>query len=272
MANEIVTIVENPTKELDFIQVNILEHLTKVAHENPRNITSIISAIESEIFADKETALECFYIKPATGISELSQDLKNASLGKNKSQLKAENIIVGESVRFAEIVAANWAHLQIRVFIKSETNTIVTATCECYDAQNNRFLSIDVPRSIASKGIKYSDSMVQNTRLAAQKIAFRNGLFTIIPKSTFASTIAKIKQVAMSEDPKPLAAQFTANGVTTDELCNYLQLSHLSELNNWHAVILRGLINQIKNGSETIDSIFRTKFETDIIKIRNGNT
>lgn len=214
----------------------------------PRNIQQCLDNIRTLSMIDEETMESCFY--------HLERKDKDG-------QIKE---IEGMSVRMAEIFVSCWGNLRVATRIIGNDGRKITAQGICFDVQNNVAVSSETSRRITNKsGKTYSDDMQIVTGNAASAIAFRNAVFKVIPAAVTKSVTNEIKQrllemtsTKISQKRRSAVEWFTKRGVTEDELRKYLGTDNLETISAEAIVVLRGVATAIREGSSSIDEVFRS--------------
>jgi hypothetical protein len=244
MENQIQIISSEAIEAINRAEVDV--QIT-TAKKYPRELRKVLTQIETLATLDTETAEDCFYaLKRGKG-----DDAK---------------IIEGLSVRFAEIIANAWGNLRIATRIIGNDGKMITAQGVCHDLESNVATSVEVRRRITDKyGKTYSDDMQVVTGNAASAIAYRNAVLKVIPKAITKSIVEQTKQVAMGKaldietSRNNALANFKKIGVSDVQICEYLEVKSISEIDKEHLFTLKGLWNAIKEGSTTVKETFIQK-------------
>lgn len=224
----------------------------------PRNIQQCLDNIRALSMIDEETMESCFY--------HLERKDKDG-------QIKE---IEGMSVRMAEIFVSCWGNLRVATRIIGNDGRKITAQGICFDVQNNVAVSSETSRRITNKsGKTYSDDMQIVTGNAASAIAFRNAVFKVIPAAVTKSVTNEIKQrllemtsTKISQKRRNAVEWFTKRGVTEDELRKYLGTDNLETISAEEIVELRGVATAIREGSSSIDEVFRSNSDVRTVSDR----
>ena len=92
--------------------------------------------------------------------------------------------ITGPSVHLAKLIVSNWGNVRAEAKVVQITDKQVISRGTCWDLENNVATAFEVRRSIVGKGgQRYSDDMITVTGNAANAIAYRNAVFSVIPKA-----------------------------------------------------------------------------------------
>lgn len=131
------------------------------AHQYPRSISRCVNNSIAIATMDMETAQSCGYALPRGG-----------------------KPITGPSVHLAKIIAQQYGNMRAEARVVNVTATQVVSRGTAWDLENNYAVAFEVRRSIlTSKGGRFSEDMITVTGNAANAIAFRNAIFTLVPKA-----------------------------------------------------------------------------------------
>ena len=237
---------------MEIVQVNQAEMLQAInrsevdmqistAKAYPRDVKAALKRIEELAFMDQETEESCFYV--------LRRDNQKP--------------IDGLSVRMAEIIAGSWGNLRVQARIIGNDGKTITAQAVCHDLETNFAVSVEVKRRITDKnGKTYSEDMQVVTGNAACAIAFRNAVLKVVPKAITKKAINNIKQVALGKaidletSRQNCIANFAKVGVTTEMLCQYLDIKSAEEIGKEQIFELRATWNAIKEGTTSVQETF----------------
>lgn len=215
----------------------------------PRNLTNVLSEIETMATLDEETAMECFYVLPRSG-----KDIE------------------GVSVRLAEIIASAWGNLRVQTRITANDGKMITAQSVCHDLEKNVAIAVEVKRRITDKyGKTYNEDMQVVTGNAASAIAFRNAVLKVIPKAVTKRTLDTIKKVSlgnaadMTTRRRNVVAFYSKFNITEEQLLQFLEIDKIDRIDAEMLFQLQGIANAIREGSTTAqESIL------DVIKEREN--
>lgn len=129
--------------------------------------------------------------------------------------------IEGPSVRLAEAAVASWGHTRSGAMVVGADATHVIARGFCHDLQKNNFVAFEQKRRITSKnGTRFNEDMITVTGAAASKIAWRNAIFGVIPRSyveearQYAKAVAAKSITSVVDSRKAALEWWTKNGGT----------------------------------------------------------
>jgi len=247
--------VENET---EFMQVEVIDPkqqgavmesqmrvLSSIARANPRSIALFRQEALSLVTADTETAESCFYSLKRTSADGTSK------------------LIIGPSVRLAEIAQSCYQHLWVDTGIISEGQDTLVARATAIDVQRNICISKQVVRRISGKnGRRYSADMIAVTANAAQSIAARNVIQAVIPRTYINQLLDAARKVAVG-DVKTLAERrqrmmewASKSGIPTYRIFAALGVRGVEDIGLAQLEIATGLKTAINEGEMTIDEAF----------------
>src|SRR5262245_14352963 len=162
------TAAPEPMLPMTVLPAGALETITRAeidtqvhtAHKFRRSLAAFRSQALTMATLDQETAAACTYMLP-----------------------RDKKTIEGPSIRLAEIVLATWGNLRAGSRLIAEDEKSVTSQGFCHDLENNVAITVEVRRKITSRfGARFSDDMVNVTANAANAIALRNAIFSVVPR------------------------------------------------------------------------------------------
>lgn len=216
------------------------------AHAHPRNTAACINDALAMATMDVDTAMTCGYSVPRGG-----------------------KAITGPSVHLAKIIMQNWGNFRGEAKVIATTEKYVESEAIAWDLQKNVAIKVTVKRSIMTKNGKMADDMIIVTGNAANSIALRNAIFSVIPKAV-TDKIYKASQQKIIGDASELAK--TIKGVFTAFKKNYgedqeavlkiVGKTQISQLTNDDLVTLIGVGQALKDGDTTPEIIFKRAEKT----------
>jgi hypothetical protein len=229
------------------------EHAAMVAtanlDKNRRSIAKFLSTLEAYATHSQPVALGMFYSLP-----------------------RANKMIVGPSVRFAEVVAPCWKNNSSGSRIVGIAENTVTAQGVFIDFEANMRNVKEVPRRITdSKGGRFNDDMILTTSRAALSIAYRDAILKGgVPQALWGPAYEAAKQIAvgkaMSHQQRIDAAmEFTGKlGITEWQVMNALGCASPKDMETDHLLTLKVLVQEIQKGEKTVEEVFGSKFDKEI--------
>jgi len=256
--SQVQTVEVMQTEQLQSMDRAEIDMQIATAKKFPRDIQQCLDNIRALSMIDEDTMESCFY--------HLERKDKDG-------QIKE---IEGMSVRMAEILVSCWGNLRVATRIIGNDGRKITAQGICFDVQNNVAVSCETSRRITNKnGKTYSDDMQIVTGNAASAIAFRNAVFKVIPAAVTKAVTNEIRQrllemtsTKISQKRRNAVEWFTKRGVTESELKKYLGTDNLETISAEEIVNLRGVATAIREGSSSIDEIFRNNSDDRTVSDR----
>lgn len=250
--------MENEIKVLntDIVKDTQFESQIDIAKRYPRDLTRIINNSIAIVTMDKETAETCNYNLPRAGKK-----------------------ISGASVHLARIIVQQYGNLRVESRVTHSDNKQVYAEAICFDLESNVAVKSTTSKSILNKGgQKFTEDMIIVTGKAAAAIAYRNAVFSVIPKAI----VDKVYNAAMREITGDLSTEdmlikrrkaafdtFKSEfGVEEKEILDYLGLNTINQIKKDEIVIMIGMFNSLKDGEITVNEMFNRKSKSEI-KIEN---
>lgn len=222
----------------------VIDIQISTAKAYPRNIKRSTDNAIAIVTIDADTAKTCTYSVPRGG-----------------------KAITGPSVHLAKILAQVWGNLRIDAKVVSIDQRQVTSEAFCFDLENNLAIKTQVKRSIMGRSGRYNDDMIAVTGNAANAIALRNAVLSVIPRaivnkvynsalqaitgdlSSQAKLVAKRKQV--------FDALRDTYSVTEKEILSAIGKVAIDHVTADDIVVLIGIGTAIKDGDTTVDFAFK---------------
>lgn len=231
--------------ELEAIEKSNIDIQVATAKRYPRNVELAIKNSETMATMDFETAKKCSYT------------LK-----------RKDKDITGPTVHLAKIIASNWGNLRTEARVVGITGKQVISRGICWDLETNNAAAFETRRGITDKDGKiYSDDMVTVTGNAASAIAFRNAVFSVIPRPIVDRVYKKAMQMVadvesrknngnIEETAKQWLSFFeTQYKIKPEELLQLLKLSSTKDFTADTMVTLNGLHQAIVDGDTTVNEL-----------------
>lgn len=218
------------------------------AKANPRSMTLFYKRAEAMITMDKETAETCMY-----RLRRRDPD----SPGGFK-------IIEGESVRFAEIVAACYGNMRTAAQIVQRSPTYTTVRAVSHDLESNNLMAVEkIARTTYRDGTPYNDDMAITATNAAVSKAIRDAIFRVVPKALVKGLREKAKQVAFGDGKvfaerrqKAVDWATKTKGVPLERVLATLEVKGIDDMGIDHLEILTGYKTAILEGDMKIEEAF----------------
>lgn len=217
------------------------------AHQYPRNIQRAVDNAIAVVVMDEETAKSCTYALSRGG-----------------------KPITGPSVNLAKILAQTWGNMRVQAKVISIEDKQITSQAIAWDLESNLAIQVEVKRSIYSKSSgRYSDDMITMTGNAANSIALRNAIYSVIPKAvvdkTYKAAQAKITgnlsdETALKAKRKQVIEKLKGTyQVTDEEILFAIGKASVDHIDADDIVVLIGIGTAIKDGDTTVEEAFKRK-------------
>ncbi len=237
-------------QEVQVVQVDAVERANvdsqvATAKRYPRNIKRSIDNSIVMATMDSETAQSCGYALPRGG-----------------------KPITGPSVHLAKIVVSNWGNMRTEAKVVQITDKQIISRGTCWDLEANVASAFEVRRSIVdSKGKRYSDDMITVTGNAANSIAYRNAVFSVVPKAV----VDKVYKAAqrfitgdLSDEEKLIKRRTDAInhfneewGITEAEVIRLCGKQTVNQIRANEIALLLGMAQSLKDGDTTVEDLMK---------------
>lgn len=218
----------------------------------PRNIRRSTENALAIVTIDTETAKTCTYSVPRGG-----------------------KAITGPSVHLAKILAQVWGNLRIEAKVVAVDATQVTSEAVCFDLENNLAIKTQVKRSIMGRSGRFSEDMVTVTGNAANSIALRNAVLSVIPRAIVDKVYNAAKATItgdVSDKNKLLVKRkqvfdglMEGLGLTEKEVLSAIGKASVDFVTADDLVVLIGIGTAIKDGDTTVEEAFKgAKKQADV--------
>ena len=221
------------------IQRAEVDIMISTARRYPRNERECVNAALSLATADQDMASGCFYKLPRGG-----------------------KVIEGPSVRLAEIMVYAWGHTRSGARIIGQSQKDITLQSSFIDLQRNNGVIQEVRRRIQyADGTPYNDDMIQVTTMAGAAIAWRNGVFRIIPRGYVNRIMKEAQRVAvgdartLEERRAKCVAAFQKYGIFEPVLCAHMGIAKPEEIDLDGLDYLIGIFNSIRDGEMDVNEL-----------------
>lgn len=241
--------------QLDAIEKANVDTQVSTAKQYPRDITRALNNSIVMATIDQQTAQTMGYALPRGG-----------------------KPITGPSVHLAKLIVSNWGNIRAEAKVVQITDSQVVSRGTCWDLENNVATAFEVRRSIKGKnGQRFTDDMITVVGNAANAIAYRNAVFSVIPKAI----TDKVYQAAqhcitgdLSDDAKLLQRRTQClkffndeYGISEAEVVKLCGKQTVNQIRGEEIALLIGIYQSLKDGDTTVDEIMKP-----IRKEENKNT
>lgn len=231
--------------QLDAIEKANVDTQVSTAKQYPRDITRALNNSIVMATIDQQTAQTMGYALPRGG-----------------------KPITGPSVHLAKLIVSNWGNIRAEAKVVQITESQVVSRGTCWDLENNVATAFEVRRSIKGKnGQRFTDDMITVVGNAANAIAYRNAVFSVIPKAI----TDKVYQAAqhcitgdLSDDAKLLQRRTQClkffndeYGITEAEVVKLCGKQTVNQIRGEEIALLIGIYQSLKDGDTTVDEIMK---------------
>lgn len=254
MENEIVPHAEYETLQvqnvqgviqLDAVERANVDSQVATAKQYPRDIRRAVNNSVAMATMDYNTAQSCGYALPRGG-----------------------KPITGPSVHLAKLIVSNWGNIRAEAKVVQVTDKQVISRGTCWDLENNVATAIEVRRSIVGRnGQRFNDDMITVTGNAANSIAYRNAVFSVIPKAV----TDKVYQAAqhlitgdLSDEEKVVARRKKCidffkeeYGISEEEVVALCGKQTVNQIKSDQIALLLGITQSLKDGDTTIEELMK---------------
>jgi dUTPase len=263
MENQIdeVELMQHITPEVIYQQDKAaIDMQISTAKAFPRNVKRATENALALVTMDVATAEKCTYSVP-----------------------RGDKPITGPSVHLAKVLAQVWGNMRIEAKVVAIDQSHVTSEAVCFDLENNLAIKTQVKRLIlqnemtwneekrkmirTGKMVRMSEDMVTVTGNAANAIALRNAILSVVPKGVVDKVYNAAKQAItgdISDKTKLIAKRKQvfeglrdSFNLTEKEILAAIGKAALDHVTGDDLVVLIGVAQSIKDGDTTIEQAFK---------------
>lgn len=174
--------------------------------------------------------------------------------------------ITGPSVHLAKIIVSNWGNMRTEAKVVQITDKQIISRGTAWDLETNVASAFEVRRSIVDKyGKRYSDDMITVTGNAANSIAYRNAVFSVVPKAVVDKVYKSAqKQITgdLSNEEKLIKRRTEAIkyfgdewGINEEEVIKLCGKQTINQIKSDELALLIGMTQSLKDGDTTVDEL-----------------
>lgn len=231
--------------QLDTIERANVDSQIATAKQYPRDLRRAINNSVAMATMDIPTAQSCGYALPRGG-----------------------KPITGPSVHLAKLIVSNYGNIRAEAKVVQITDKQVISRGTCWDLENNVATAFEVRRSIVGRtGQRFSDDMITVTGNAANSIAYRNAVFSVIPRAI----TDKVYQAAqhcitgdLSDEDKIIARRKKCIdyfkdefGITEKEVVMLCGKKTVNQIKANEIALLLGITQSLTDGDTTVDELMK---------------
>ena len=229
--------------QMDAIEKANVDVQVSTAKQFPRNVTRAIQNSIVMATIDPETAQMMRYALPRGG-----------------------KPITGPSVHLAKLIVSNWGNIRAEAKVVQITDSQVVSRGTCWDLENNVATAIEVRRNIKGKGgQRFSDDMITVVGNAANSIAFRNAVFSVIPKAVTDKVYRAAQECItgdLSDEAKLLQKRTNClkffndeYGITEEEVIKLCGKQTVNQIKAEEIALMLGIYQSLKDGDTTVEEV-----------------
>ena len=229
--------------QMDAIEKANVDVQVATAKQFPRNVTRAIQNSIVMATIDPETAQMMRYALPRGG-----------------------KPITGPSVHLAKLIVSNWGNVRAEAKVVQITDSQVVSRGTCWDLENNVATAIEVRRNIKGKGgQRFSDDMITVVGNAANSIAFRNAVFSVIPKAVTDKVYKAAQECItgdLSDEAKLLQKRTNClkffndeYGITEEEVIKLCGKQTVNQIKAEEIALMLGIYQSLKDGDTTVEEV-----------------
>lgn len=222
----------------------VIDTQIATAKQYPRNVKRSTDNAVAVVTLDQKTAETCVYTVPRGG-----------------------KAIQGPSVHVAKVIAQFWGNMRIQAKVISVDAKTLTSQAMAFDLENNIAIQVEVKRSIMTKTGRMNDDMIVVTGNAANSIALRNAILSVIPKQVVDKVYNAAKAMItgdVSDKVKLIARRKQifdglqdTYELTEAEILKVLGRAAIDHVTADDLVVLVGIGTSIKDGDTTVEMAFK---------------
>ena len=229
--------------QMDAIEKANVDVQVLTAKQFPRNVTRAIQNSIVMATIDPDTAQMMRYALPRGG-----------------------KPITGPSVHLAKLIVSNWGNVRAEAKVVQITDSQVVSRGTCWDLENNVATAIEVRRNIKGKnGQRFSDDMITVVGNAANSIAFRNAVFSVIPKAVTDKVYRAAQECItgdLSDEAKLLQKRTNClkffndeYGITEEEVIKLCGKQTVNQIKADEIALMLGIYQSLKDGDTTVEEV-----------------
>ena len=229
-----------------------IDTMISTAKAYPRQLKRVIDNCIAIVTLDTETASTCTYSVPRSG-----------------------KTVTGPTVHLAKILAQQFGNIRIEAKVISIEQKHITSQAIAFDLENNLAIKVEVKRSIMGKNGRFNDDMITVTGNAANSIALRNAVLSIIPKAIVDKVYNEAKRTItgdlsdktklISKRKQVIDALKDTYSVSEEEILSSIGKASIDHVTIDDIVVLIGIGTAIKDGDTSVEQAFR-KTKTSALK------
>jgi hypothetical protein len=231
-----------PSEVIQAINKEEINQQIATARQFPRDVEMALKKIIKYATRNQAVAESCYY--------SLKRKDKNGD----------DKYIVGESIRFAEIIAHCWGNLRAGSRVLGNDGKVVTAQGYVHDLESNLAVAVEAQRSIVGKYGIYPEYLIAQSGMASASVAFRNAIFKAVPLVLLSDVKDEIRKVILGSDitktRKDAVEHFTKQGIKEKDILKAVGKTKMNEINEEDICVLRGIVTAIEDKEYSLEEAF----------------
>jgi hypothetical protein len=237
------------TTQQDLVEKANVDIQVTTAKQYPRDIMRIKNNAVALVTMDRETAQSCSYALP-----------------------RGNKPITGPSVHLARILAQQYGNIRAEARVVEITDKQIVSRGTAWDLENNYAVAFEVRRSISGRNGRFNDDMITVTGNAANAIAYRNAVLSIIPKGlvdvayksaqNFITGDLSSEEKLITRRKKAVDYFKSEYNISEDEIIKLLGKQTINQVKASDMATLLGMQQSLADGDTTVDELLsdvRTK-------------
>lgn len=246
---EEITTVEVIGNDLQVLREKMsIDMQVSTAKQYPRNTRACLEEAITTVTMDVATASICGYAVPRGG-----------------------KTITGPSVHMAKIIMQAWGNFRGDTKVIGETEKHVISEAVAWDLEKNVAVKVTVKRSITTSYGRMSEDMITVTGNAANSIALRNAIFSVIPRAITDKVYLEAQNKIIGDGTEAafkkklnLVLKGYKDTYSKDikDVLSLVGKSELTQVVPADLIVLIGVAQALKDGDATADLVFRKADKT----------
>lgn len=252
---QILKVNPQSVQQMDSIERANVDIQVSTAKMYPRDLKRSLNNAIAIVTIDRDTAFSCSYALPRSG-----------------------SPITGPSVHLAKIISQCYGNIRVEAKVVDITDKHVVSRGTAWDLENNYAVAFEVRRSICYKnGARYNDDMITVTGNAANSIAYRNAVLSIVPKTITDKAYKAAQELItgdLSSETKLIAQRKKTldhfkdqYGIKEEEVLKLIGKQTPNQIGSGEIRLLIGINQSLQDGDATVDNLLKDiRTKSDKIK------
>jgi len=245
MDYEVLEVNAPSIQQIDAIERANVDTQVATAKQFPRDLKRALNNSIAIATMDSEVAQSCTYALPRGG-----------------------KPITGPSVHLAKIISQCYGNIRVESKVVEINQKHVVSRGTAWDLENNYAVAFEVRRSIVGKtGQRFNDDMITVTGNAANSIAYRNAVLSVVPKAITDKVYKAAQEVItgnLSDETELIKRRKKAVdafkddfSITEDELVKLCGKQTINQIKKDEIALLLGFYQSLKDGDTTPEDLLK---------------